>query len=239
MNKRNQDIISEDVGEEREYQRPREKVIVEYRDREPKRSGIGCKAIGCILMLLLVACICGSIFVILSKPPFIWNPVVDYLNADLFIPDHYNVNFFDAKNILSQQITLVGENNVALTEAQFTALAQDKLPVIAKPFFDIESDYLRILWVLDDSIPEHPLFGVIEIKQDAENNLYINKIGTGKVGLPDILNNGINSAITKFGGNNPIELINKLISSDENIKVEDIVLQKDQILIKVNVKVNI
>jgi hypothetical protein len=93
-----------------------------------------------------------------------------------------------------------------------------------------------VYFVLDDSIPENPLYGVVVVKINEAQNLEIEKVGTPKVGIPKQINKAlVNSALAYLTLGEKLEeenLIYKLLASKNSFKAEKIEFQQDNLVLK-------
>jgi hypothetical protein len=227
-----------------EYDEPvKEKVVYVERDRR-RRGGLGCRSIILILVLLTLAICCGTIYIFVSKPTGVWDSVVNFLNADLVLPEYDNTTYESAATEIEQQVQSVGANEVVITEDQLTALARGNLEQLNEILVDVQEGKLRLIWPVDKTLPENPLYALIDIDLDDLNNPKISKLGTERLGLPQFLNDAISNAALSalnFGNNeeDPNALIKTIVFENEEVQIESIDFEKDEIVIQLNVAVDL
>ncbi len=207
-------------------------------------SGLGCRSIacgGCIVVLLIII---GIVFIAVNKPAGIWNTVVDFLNADAQVPEYKGTTSDQAKSQINDQITKVGENKVTIDEDAFTAIIRERVPDLKNPTFDIEPGIIRLYWDLDNTIKDDPLHGVVEIKSQ-DKNLVITKVGVNRVGTPTFLNDFVSKTIislfnqTGSKKDGDYSLLYNFLSPDQNITITDMSVEKDKVIITLNINANL
>jgi len=219
------------------------KVVTVYKDR-PKRPGclgcgIGCNTIGCMFSFILLFCCASIIFIIINRPAFIWDRVVSFLNQGLELPQYTPSSAsYVEENIISNLKT--GQNDVYITEDQLTTIARDRFPQFKDLTFDIESEELKFYWALDNNT--NPIYANVSMKI-VDNNIKISKIGTPNLDLPEFTSSAINSAIISLlninGQSGEDSILNTILNSDSNFKVNKIEFQKDKVYLDVFLNINL
>ncbi len=206
--------------------------------------GCSCRTIacgGCFIILLLIV---GGIFIAVNKPAGIWNTAVDFLNAGVSVPAFKGTTSDQAKAAINSQITKVGENKVTIDEDSFTAILRQKIPDLKEPSVDIEPDLIKVYWKLDQSVPNDPLYGVVEIIVQ-DKKLVITKAGVNRVGSPAFLNDFVsNTVISLFNQANSkkdqdFSLLYNFLSPDQNVTITGVSLQQDKAVITLNIAANL
>lgn len=223
------------------YQEP-EKVVLK------KRRGIGCfrflfncRCLGCSGCLLIILLIAGFIFLIANKPTGIWGTFVNFMNAEIVEPQYEVVPEEQAIISINDQVTNVGENEVVITEQLLGSIVKGRFPQFKDMKVDIEQDIVKLVWKMDETVPETPLYGVIDITQNQQNkNLEITKVGTGRVGTPQFLNDAITGTITSFlnklvPGQESNQILYNILSPEGGVTLSDVKIEKDQIKLKIAV----
>lgn len=231
--KSNQEKKTEKIIEERR--------VIEYRTKRGGclGTGIGCNVLGCLFILLLLFCCAGFIFIIVSRPPVIWDRVVDYLNTGLHLPDYHPSSAdYVQESIVSNLKN--GQNDIYISEDQLTTIARDKLTQFKDLTFDIENGELLMYWALDNS--NKPVYAQIKL-ETKNNSVKISKIGTPNLSLPEFTNEALNSLIlsvlnlnTSDGNGN---LIDTILNNGGNIKINKVEFQKDKIYLDIYITVDL
>lgn len=219
---------------------PKERVVVEYRDRKRSFFGAGffLRLIGCWIPVLFVVAL---IVIIITKPAGAWNILVDFVNSDINVPQNQAMTLDNAREQINSQITAVGQNTIHINESQLTALASRSLPQLSNLQTDIEEDGIRFYWEIDKTIPENPLYGIIKIGKNAAGEIAISQIGTQRISFPEFLNQVISdSLISVIDISNQTDktyrLVYNLLSPDQNLKIDNLEFQNDQIELLVTVE---
>ena len=207
------------------------------RDYEKDEKGRlpGCRNIGCFFLLIIAALVIFCFYVVLSKPKSLWNPLVDFLNAEVELKDENKLTFLESKSIVEEKIN-DNHAEVKIPENALTALTQESFDSFKNINVQIEEGRMFVYFVLDDSIPENPLYGVVVVKINEAQNLEIEKVGTPKVGIPKQINKAlVNSALAYLTLGEKLEeenLIYKLLASKNSFKAEKIEFQQDNLVLK-------
>jgi hypothetical protein len=203
---------------------------------------IGCKrlfAFGCLTIL-----ICFVIFIVLliAKPPFFWGRTTDFLNKDVSIDTEKDyVELSTAQDLLESQIQSIGENRVELDEETLTVLARNSFENVPHLTVDLEEGSLRLIWIIDNTKDDHPLYGVAEIKKDDDNNLYIDKLGTPRVYLPKPIGKAIFTTMVSLltiGDEKADQnsLIYQLLSANPTFDITNIEFGDDELILDIEVE---
>jgi len=225
-----------------------ERAIKSY--KRPRRGvfgiGIGCRGLSCGCFILIILLVTGVIYLFSAKPSGLWNATVDFLNTDNSILSSSS-NTLDSqtvKNDINNQIKTIGDTDFIITQEQLTALAKDKFSNFRNLSVLVTKSYIRLYWDLDQTISSNTLKGIIELKLDSNNKLYLNKVGTGRIGLPNFLNNFMTNtfySILNINNANKDDkygfLLNLIPAS--NLKIKQLELDDKKIHIKANIKVDL
>lgn len=221
---------------------PQKEPAIRYVERE-HRSGCGCKIflyLGCLVFCFIII---AGIYVASTKPSGVWEKVIDFLNADLVVQEQ-NLSTYDAvKANLDEQLDVKGENNIEITEEQLTVLGRENISQLDTLTADIESEVVRLYWVIDNRVEDKPLWGVVEIGV-VDSKPEIQKVGTERFGLPSVLNEAITNGILSllnFGdeSKDPNDLVKNLITKNDEMQINKITLEKDKMVITINVDVSL
>lgn len=212
---------------------PQERII--YRDR-PKRGGGGCAlgcrslaTLGCVLPLVLFIAL---VLILVTKPEPAWNPIKDFLNADL----RGNTNYVAVSSTspdfdLGERLDQEGE--IELTEAQFAAQLKQVVPNPNALKLDIDKDQLNLLIDLENSI-EHPLWLAVELKHEG-GEFKVAKTGFGRVGLPqsaiDALNGTVSTVLEYLNLRAASSIFDK-ISGDNGPDIAEFRLEDEKLVLK-------
>jgi hypothetical protein len=237
---------AKDVNPNEQEPQIREKVVYKYVDKRPGFFSrlISCRNIincGCLIFILLIV---GLIFLIANKPANIWGSVVDFLNAGIQIDAASPLTIEAAREQINSQIETVGKNTITINEAQLTALTKDRLPQLGNLQTSIEDNSIKLYWNLDEFSAQKPLYGVLEIKKSNEGKIEITSIGTNRIAVPEVLSKTVSESIVSVLniGNTTDEkfrLVYNLLNPDKNLKIDDITIEKDNIIIEATLTTSI
>lgn len=205
--------------------------------------GCGCQSIGCLIILIIFLSFSFVIYIFIKKPEPIWNEVVIFLNDDLQVEEYKKNTDPDLIRVkVNDQINSIGENEVMISEDDLTALVRDNYSDLKELTIDIEPGKMNFVWIIDDSIEDNPLYGVVVFKSK-EGELYIQKAGTNKVALPQIINRLITKSAFKVLelGKQEVndQLILEILDMDEDFKVKEIRLIDENLYLLLDVDVNV
>ncbi len=244
MDNKNQNVVIKDKAVESPEIKSQPKVLEKEIIYKKRRggclgTGIGCQAIGCVLMLIIFVCCLSSIFIIINRPAFIWDRVVTLLNQGIVLPEYHPASAsYVEENLISDLRN--GQNDIYISADQLTTIARDKFPQFKDLNFIIENGELTMLWALDQN--PNPVFGVIKMKID-NNNITISKIGTPNISLPAFANEAANKLVlsilnlnSKDGNGN---ILSALLNDSSNLKINKIEFQKDKLYLDVFIDVNL
>jgi len=141
------------------------------------------------LFILLIALIVILIF----KPPFFWDPIKVYLNADLNNLVTQDVKESDIYN----KINLSTDNNgyVELTEDEIVYLFRMFGVLNEKSTIGLKQD--KLIMYINTENSDKPLWLFVESTVDERGNLNVSKSGFGRFMLPDFISSSVSKG---FGG---------------------------------------
>lgn len=224
-----------------------ERVIVE---KEPEKRngcatlGCGCRTIACGGCLLIIALIVAIVYVVAAKPPALWGIVVNFLNDDIHVPAYVPQPLDATQSQINSQIQTVGDTTITITQDQLTTLARNNIKNLQDIVVEIKPEAMRLYWKIDKTIPDNPLYGVIEVKVGTDGKLEISKIGTGRIGIPDFLNQTISGVVNSFlniggtGGNQSNGFLGGIIPSN-SLNIKSVVLKDGVMQINASIKVDL
>jgi hypothetical protein len=203
---------------------------------------VGCKRIFAFGCLSILICFILFILLLIVKPPFFWSRTTDFLNKNTSVDTEKDyVDLTTAQDILESQIQAVGENKVELDEDILTVLARNSFENVPYLTVDLEKDSLKLIWIIDNSKDEYPLYGVAEIKKDSKNSLYIDKLGTPRVYLPKAIGKAIFTTIVSLltiGDEKADQnsLIYQLLSANPTFDITEIEFADDKLILTIAVE---
>jgi len=227
----------------------KERVVVEYRDKDRGCSnigcGCGCRTLGCGCFIFIALIIAGLAYILINKPPFIWSEVVSFMNDGVEAPKYKQQDLSTLQDSINSQISNIGEVKIDLTQDQVTTLIRDKAPQLKDLTVEVITNQFTIYWYLDNTLPAKPMYGIVNINSKDDGTLEISRIGTGKVALPDFINktatNGIYSLLninTNDSNQTPLSILTSLFNS-KNISVKSVELKQGIIEITADINVNL
>ncbi|MBL8015365.1 MAG: hypothetical protein JNK26_04220 [Candidatus Doudnabacteria bacterium] len=227
----------------------------EIADLVERRRGLGCTT-GCLRALLSCRCLILSILGLLvvavilliliftQKPPFIYTPLKEWLNAGLQATTVRPSNTFE--DIFDQaQNFKVGDNKLVITESQLQGWVADRLSStnLKKVNVTLEEGLMKLYWDIEsDNAVGGPLWLVVEVATDNTSQPVISKIGSERVGLPSFLNQLVQQlivSVANLSGSNSEGaggIVGALFPLPSTVSIKKIEIFDDKIELTVNLK---
>jgi hypothetical protein len=212
------------------------------KEQQPKKQGKGClgfifncRTLGCGFFLVLIGLIALVSYVIIVRPPQLWIPVKEFLNAGLEVNPHNGTTLETATTELKLQIKefQVGENKLEITEAQLKPLVNHRLKAlnVGEIHTNIDQGQLKLYWNIDRGEPI-PLWFVMQIAASKEQIPYIEWVGTQLVPAPQVLNTAVTrialTALNVTGISSGSDLMTVILPLPENVKVKRVEFEQDK-----------
>jgi hypothetical protein len=211
---------------------------------EPRQAnpGLGCRAIGCGLSLILLLLIAGLLYIFIARPIGIVNPLKTWLNGDLQ-PKAIKVESATVLlGSLEKQVQKfsTGNNTLLISEDQLNLLVNKSITTGAPVYFDAEQDQLKVYTNVDQQA-QVPLFIVAEfgVGGENQNELTLNRIGTERIATPPVLSEAILDAILSAGkavtGREADNILQLIIIFPENVEITGVQIKKDELALTLRV----
>ncbi len=222
-----------------------EKISTDQNTKQTKRGiGCSCKSItlgGCLFIIIFVVLV---ILTIIQRPRFLWKPFVDWNNNGLvtyeFEPEDYSTE--DIKKNIDSQINNLQESKVEISEKELTALARENFNGLRDLRLDIKEDTIIMYWILEDSIKDNPLLGVVKLKVQKGDEIVVEHIGTNRIGIPEIVSKAVIRSTLKLlrlgDKERSDELILEIINASNSFTINAIDLSEDKIVLTVNTNIS-
>lgn len=245
--KNSKQFLNDPIIQENPEPKVKERVVVEYRDRPSgclPQVGCGCRTLSCSFFLILISIIVITIYVMINKPPFVWSEVVNYLNNGIQAPEYTQQDLNTIQDSINSQIASIGEVSLTLTQDQITTLLRSNVEQLSSVTTRVTNEQLRIYWVLDQTLPAKPLYGVIDIAETSDGSLTIQRIGTGRIAFPDFVNQYISNFVFTLFDNQTTQglsaesIISSLFNS-QNIDIKSIQLEDGFVKITADIKLDL
>lgn len=215
-----EDLTSSSMPEQKKEKRTRRKV-----------TSLFLRILGCWVPILLLFLF---IAFLISKPPIIWNGVADFINNDVSVDPISPLTEEEALQQINSQLKTVGENTIRINETQLTALLSPRLTQLKNLVVDLEDGTIKLIWTLDDNSNGKDIYGIIELVYK-EGELKIQRIGTGRIYLPESLNETITSSIlsiTQMSNNSTTSnLMQIVLPFESGLEIKSLDINKDEIVI--------
>lgn len=222
----------------------------EFEDK-PQKPGL---IVGCAKMLLSCRCLffgCFLFFVLIiiaivliftQRPPFIYNPLVDWLNADLQAQSQSEQTLDQVGAQLKAQLTRmqVGENTLTITEPQLQAVLRDKLAENQLKDLNVElkDGILKMYWNISAE-QQKKLWGVVELGVDASGKPVVYKLGTERVPLPPFMHNFaqslLGSVLNLSGQEDKAGLFGIFLQLPANVNLKSVQIFDDRVEMVLNI----
>lgn len=233
-----------------EQEKPQKRVEAKFKDKRngclhQVGCGCGCRSFSCFGCFFFLILFIGIVYLFISKPPFIWSEIVNFLNDGVKRPEYALQDPILVQNSLNSQVNSLGNVTLRLTQDEVTTLLRSKIPQLTDLTTKLENNKITLFWILDNSLPAKPLFGILEITTTDNVNFKITKIGTGRIPLPEFLNsfaeNSIHSLINLNSGNKDKNIKDVLttIFSSSNISINSVKLLDKVLEVNAEIKVNL
>lgn len=202
-----------------------------------------CRNLGCLLSLLILGFLVFVAYLVIVRPPHLWEPVKTWLNGDLEPVQTQQLGSSQVFGQLNDQVGDfdIGDNDLQVTEPQFKVLFDSALKSAfpGEVYTDVQKDLLRIYWNIDAS-SSVPLWSVIEFGVNAQGQLELTKIGAHRLPFPAFLNQAVSnfalSAMRIGRQQQTSDLLGALIPLPENVTLKKVQLLDDKMLITLTVK---
>lgn len=218
---------------------------IEKYDREDEkqdhRRPLGCRRIACGGCFSIVILFIVLIFLIISKPDFFWNPMVDFLNNGREIEMQEEHSIEDAKAYIENQVTGFGENVIVIPEEYITPLLKEVLVTFNRPYAQVDEQGMHIYWIMDNKIEDNPLLGKVTVKVDEKLSIYASSIGFERFGIPEFfakaITNAVESALQLVDSQSGAEgLLQRLFGTSNEFEIKKIEFKKDELRLLIDVK---
>lgn len=208
-----------------------------------KSGGCGCSCRrfifgGCLLFILSIVLL---IVIVWQKPPFVWEPIKDWLNAGLTATPAPNLTLVDALTSVEEQANsfTVGANNLIISEEQLRVFINDKFSE-EKMNVDIQEGSIKVYWNLEQD-SHKPVWAVINIMIDENGKPYFARVGTERISIPSFITDlvtGIVFSILNISGGQDIStsLTNIVLPVTDGIEVSKISINDDSIIFEIVVR---
>lgn len=234
------------VAPEPEHVRYVQPVYTSPRERE-RRDLSGCslpslRCLGCTGCFLLLALFVFGIYVLIARPPVVWDPVKEWFNAGLQTVPYDQIApaavYVDMQDQLAK--FTVGENRWVITQDQLRSMIVDRIKGVQMPDLNVDmmEGKVKLFWNGDPN-SDVPLWYVVEIGINDKGQPYFTKLGTERIGTPGFLNElltGMFLSAVRIGSNQqPDQLVNVLVPLPNNVTVKGVQFEEDEMVIVINV----
>lgn len=185
--------------------------------------------------LIFLGIIALIILIFTSKPTIFWRPIVNFLNAGVELNSNTTLSQDEAKNRVEEEINS-GDERIEINEEIITVLARENFGNLRDLTIDIEENEMKLLFILNDEVEDLEIYGQMIATVNENNQLEINRVGTGRIGLPSSLNQfifeGLFSRLTLGQEINNDKLVFQLLGVRESFNFENITLEKDNLVLE-------
>lgn len=198
-----------------------EQKDIEEMDKEMKSisrsKGIGCKAMGCIVSIIIAITI---FLIIYFQPPFVIEPLKSFMNSEYgnLIPQSSSMKMEDI-NIASGEIVL--------SEPEILGVLNTNGIKISR--VELQQDNILFFFNLAES--GNPLWIIVTIKNNGEQYV-IERIGFGRVALPSVIKEKlIDSVFNAVGSTANNNIINTFLPP--YLKANSVKFEEDKMTITI------
>ncbi len=227
-----------------------DKVPARYaRGFEPQKKRPGCLRYlfncRCLGMSFLVALILGIVFfvwLITQKPPAIYTPLKEWLNAGLVQPEYAEqMDREEAIQLLEAELEdfEVGENVLIISEQQLFALLNtpDASNALTGAFVDLRPGRVRFFRNAEEG-SDIPLWLILELIIAENGTGAVGYIGTERIPLPQFVTQALQSLLLSafnISGGGSLDLVGLFLPLPDNVQVTSVQVTENDLLIKVDV----
>ena len=159
------------------------------------------------IITIVVFSVIALLLIIIFKPPFAWEPLKDFLNAELRIESGQAANEEDIYKKINELISVTAQNarqnvgqtslqsEIKLSSADITLLFQKAGIIQSDSIVSVEKDIMRIYMNIDSK--EKPLWLLVNLRKNADGNVKVDDVAFKRFGLPGFVAGAMNSS---FGG---------------------------------------
>lgn len=184
---------------------------------------------GCLLVIILLLL---TLYTVIFKPPFLWEPAKNFLNADLVIPEKSTSSSSEIRERIESDLLSLDE--ITVDESELAVLLADKVGVANDLRTAITPEGI-IVYVNIDS-PDAPLWLKLNLAESEEGSIKMQEIGFERVGMPEAFKAGVNnnfeSLLEFLKRDSDIALITELIGLDESESLAQIELGEGELVVK-------
>lgn len=199
-----------------------------------------CLFFGCFLFLLLI--IVAGILIFTQRPPFIYNPMVDWLNAGLEPQPQSELTLNEVTTELQGQLAKmqVGDNKLIITEPQLQAVLRDKLVEnqLKELNVELKENVLKMYWNISAE-EQKKLWAVLELGVDSEGKPVVYKLGTERIPLPtftyNLLQGVLGSVLNLSGQDEKAGLFGVFLNLPDNVSLKSVQIFDDRVEMVLNI----
>jgi hypothetical protein len=209
-------------------------------EEKERRPIITCRTISCLILILLFCPIILIFLLIFLKPPVIWDSFVSFSNDGIEI-ENPDISLEESRNIVSEQLTSLGENDVIIPEEVITVLARENFPELKNVSVRVRDESMNIYWEIDSS-NNPPLLASAEILKSNTGELYVSKLGTPRFTIPEFVVGAVsNAALTamQFGEEKAERnnLLYKILDANKDLNIQNVEFTDESLIITVDINV--
>lgn len=209
---------------------------------------LGCRGCGCLFLILFLSFIAIAAYVFVSKPPFLWNPLINFVNADVQntvaqLEQRPTPSFAEATAELSAQTQdfNIGVNTLEINELQLQALFDNSfggfLP--SKLYTDIVGDQILLLWNIDQTV-QQGVWVQIKVGINSQNLLELTHVGFPNISLPQFLNRILTDALLASlslqSGRNVNDILDSILNLPPNVNIQSVQILNDTLRVNIELK---
>ncbi len=144
------------------------------------------KRLSCTAFIVFLVSLILLTVTVLFRPPVIWEPLKALLNGSYNPPNIAYQDVSVIESYINQTITSTGTIPLLLDENQTSNLVRDRFGG-GDQRVDLEPGILRFVVDLDTE-SSRPLWMIIDLQESADGELYVSRIGFGRLSFPSFIN---------------------------------------------------
>jgi hypothetical protein len=144
------------------------------------------------------------LLIVIFKPPFAWEPLKDFLNAELRIESGQAASEDDLYKRINKLVVDTAQNTdqasiqkeIKLSSADMTLLFQKAGIIKDDSVVSIEKDLMRIYMNIDSK--EKPLWLLINLCKNSDGNVKVDEVAFKRFSLPGFVAGAMNSSFSSL-----------------------------------------
>jgi hypothetical protein len=145
------------------------------------------------IVTIAVVLIVSLVIVVVFKPAFAWEPLKNFLNADIKVEQ---VEDLATDNVLAKRMPIVTASEIKLSQAEVTRLFRASGFINQQSVIWIHKDNLQFVLNIDDK--DKPLWLLVTATKNSDGNIKISEVAFKRLVLPGFIAGIANSSFSSI-----------------------------------------